>query len=241
MRWLALALVAIGLVACGSDGRTGQPPAASTDTPSDLPATTEATPTPEAVRLNIRPTRLTIPSLNIDTEVQVSRMIPVTSQGVPPPGCPQPAPSEQTLTVPDYGVATPLDSMEGLENRAWIFGHSRWLNQPGLFFGLPNINHGDEVIIDGVDRATGEAIEGKRFVVDAIYLTDTNSGQDVFFSGVPAKPLVMLQTSVREDGAGKQWLFSQERLLAKATNVVKGDLNDPCKYLLLFVIATAES
>ena len=42
-----------------------------------------------------------------------------------------------------------------------------------------------------------------------------------------------------EDGPGKQWILDQQKLLAKARNLVEGNLNDPCKYLLLFVTAHA--
>ena len=56
---------------------------------------------------------------------------------------------------------------------------------------------------------------------------------------VAAKPVVILQTSVREEGAGKQWLLNQQTVLSRAQNVIEGDINDPCKYLLLFVFARA--
>ncbi len=138
---------------------------------------------------------------------------------------------------------TPVDAIEGLENKAWIFGHSRWLGQPGILFSLQDLNVGDELFVDGVDRTTGERLAGRRFVVDGLYLTDIESGGRLVTAGsaaeVPAKPVVVLQTSVREDGAGKQWILDQQTVMAKSRNLVEGDLNDPCKYLLLFVFAQA--
>ncbi len=54
------------------------------------------------------------------------------------------------------------------------------------------------------------------------------------------EPVVILQTSVRERGAGRPWILDRSTVLAKAENLVQGDLDDPCKYLLLFVTAEAE-
>ena len=100
---------------------------------------------------------------------------------------------------------------------------------------------GDELFVDGVDRRTGEQITRRRFVVDGIYLTDIDSGEKLVTGGspaeIPAKPVVILQTSVREDGANKQWLLNQQKVVAKSRNLIEGDVNDPCKYLLLFVFA----
>jgi hypothetical protein len=182
-----------------------------------------------------------VPSIGIDAEVQGSQTVPYVY--VPPPGCPDRGSEEtKTVTVPNQGIATPEDSLDGLENKAWIFGHSRWLGAPGVFLGLQDLNLGDEVFIDGRDRAKGEELMGLRFVVDGLYLADTDSGESIINAenpdDIPTEPVVILQTSVREDGAGKQWILEREALLAKATNTVQGDLDDPCKYLLLFVTAS---
>jgi hypothetical protein len=192
------------------------------------------------LRHDIKATRLTIPVLNIDAQVQPSRTVPDTT--VAPPGCPPRPPDQDTLTVPNQGIATPTDNLEGFENKAWIFGHSRYQGTAGIFFSLQEIYPGDELFIDGVDRATGEQVTHQRYVVDGIYLADTFSGDKLITNdgpaSIPKQPMVILQTSVREDGAGKQWILNQQKLLAKAKNVVEGDLNDPCKYLLLFVFAS---
>ncbi|MEE8421436.1 MAG: hypothetical protein V3S31_01520 [Dehalococcoidia bacterium] len=45
---------------------------------------------------------------------------------------------------------------------------------------------------------------------------------------------------MRERGADRPWILDRSTLLAKAENLVQGDLDDPCKYLLLFVTAEAE-
>lgn len=244
-RSFALVLVAL-LVACGPAAGSEDPTptavaTAATQTAVPSTATVTVSPTPAAVRLDIRASRLTIPSLGIDAEVQPSQIIPDTSP--PTPGCPPRPPGGETLSVPNQGIATPVDNLEGLENKAWIFGHSRWLNQPGLFYGLQDLKVGDEVIVDGVERRAGEPVTRRRFVVDSLYLSDIDSGDKLITAtnpvAIPSKPMVILQTSVREDGAGKQWLLNQQTVLAKSRYVIEGDMNDPCKYLLLFVFAQA--
>jgi hypothetical protein len=244
--WLALISLGTLLAACGSDDveltpiptASPRPTASPTEAP---PPTAEPSPTPELVREDVRATRLVIPALGIDSEVQGSQTVPYVY--VPPPGCPDRGTEEtQTVTVPNQGIATPEEDLEGLENKAWIFGHSRWLGVPGLFLGLPNLNIGDEVIVDGVDRATGESLSGLRFLVDGLYLADTDSGESILNAAgpqdIPPEPVVVLQTSVREDGADRPWILDKQTLLSKATNTVQGDLDDPCKYLLLFVTAS---
>ncbi len=205
-------------------------------TPSSTPATATGTPPPA----DLRAQRLRIPALGIDAPVQASTIIPDTS--TPRPGCPAPPPGQTTLTVPDQGVATPGEPIEGFENKTWIFGHSRWLGQPGVLFGLPNLNIGDEVFVDGLDRRTSTEVTRRRFVVGGLYLTDIDSGGKLVGGETPFEtagtPSVILQTSVREDGPGP-WILNQQQVLAKSRNLVEGDLNDPCKYLLLFVFARA--
>jgi hypothetical protein len=196
------------------------------------------------VRRDIRATRLSIPSLGIDSEVQLSQTIPYTY--VPPPGCPDRGSEEtETVTVPKQGIATPEENLEGLENKAWIYGHSRWQGVARTFLSLQELDLGDEVIIDGVDRQSGKSLTGLHFVVDGLYLADTDSGELILNAAatedIPRAPVVVLQTSVREDGAGKSWILDQQTLLDKATNTVEGDLDDPCKYLLLFVTASPAS
>ena len=239
-RALVLALLAALVLGCSSG--TATPDAAS---PSPAPAEATPTsvalpsPTPRIVRQDILPRRLVIPSLVIDSQVQLSRTVPYTD--TPPPGCPPRPQDTETLTVPDQGIATPADNLEGLENKAWIFGHSRWQGRPGVFFPLDEVNVGAELFVDGVDRANGEPVVRRRFVVDALYLTDVDSGSELINAAgpedIPPEPVVILQTSVRQDGAGSGWILNQQRLLSDAVNLVEGDLNDPCKYLLLFVVA----
>lgn len=211
------------------------PTAAPPSTPPVPPSPAPPAPAPTGLRATV----LSIPALNLSAPVQASRVVPADSYP-PTPGCPPSAPGTTTLTVPDHGIATPEDALEGLEGRAWIFGHSRWQNEPGLFFRLQDVNLGDEVLVDGFDRATGVRVSGSRFVVDGIYLADIESGTKLVEDSAPGaggRPLVILQTSAREDGAGKRWLLDQPKVVAKARNIVAGDLADPCKYLLLFVLA----
>lgn len=235
-------LVAL-LFACSSSDKpasTPVPEVSSTQAP--LPTATAvptATPVP-IIRQDILASRLAVPSLGIDSPVQLAQEVPYVD--MPLPGCPAHPDDTSTLTVPNSGIATPDKLVEGLENKAWILGHSRFAGAAQTFFSLQDINLGDEIFVSGKDRATGVAIERKRFVVDGIYLTDTDSGEELLNNDtgvIPPKPLVVLQTSVREDGPGKQWILSQPKLEAKAKNLIEGDVNDPCKYLLLFVFATA--
>lgn len=217
---------------------TPSPSATSSATGTQTPTPT-ATPPTQVVPADIRATRLRIPSLSIDSEIQGSQV--VLDTGAVTPGCPPTPPGQETFTVPSYGIATPVNAIEGFEHKIWIFGHSRWLGQAGLFLRLEDISVGDAVLLDGVDRRTGETFAGRRFAVNGLYLTDIQSG-GTLVNGLPntaAQPVVMLQTSVREDGANKQWILNQQKLTAKARNLVEGDINDPCKYLLLFVIAQA--
>ncbi len=217
--------------------------ASSAPTATSSPAPT-ATP---SERRDIRATRLAIPSLGIDEAVQSSQAV----QGTPGPlpGCPPykyQAEFEQdgwqTVSVPEHGVATPDFPVQGAtENKAWIYGHSRWQGVPNIFHRLQDINIGDEVILDGVDRNTGEQYTGLRFRVTGIYLGDMDSGTDLLNAWtpeqIPSKPEVIMQTSAREDGVGKQWLLDRETVLGKATNLVAGSIDDACKYLDLWVVA----
>jgi hypothetical protein len=239
---IGLFCVSVLAAACGSgDGGNGvtisttaAPPAATAVPPTATPP--PPTPTPVIVRRDIFADHLVIPSLKIDAPVQPSQTIPYVD--TPLPGCPGDTKSTDTLVVPTSGVATPAKGEEGLENKAWIFGHSRYLGAPQTFFALQNINIGDEVIIDGKDRATNARVTNQRFIINRIYITDTDSGGELLSSDspeqIPHMPQVILQTSVRESGAGKQWILDRDRLTAKAKVQVDGDINDPCKYLLMF-------
>jgi hypothetical protein len=237
----ALSLLA---AACGSGGDSGSngvsiaPSAASPEATPVPPTATPPppTPTPVIVRRDIFADHLVIPSLKIDSRVQPSQTIPYVDS--PLPGCPADTDSTETLVVPTSGIATPAKGEEGLENKAWIFGHSRYLGAPQTFFALQNINIGDEVIVDGTDRQTNARLTNQRFIINRIYVTDTDSGGKLLgaddISQMPHMPQVILQTSVRESGPGKQWILDRDRLTAKAKVQVEGDINDPCKYLLMF-------
>ena len=251
--WFPALLALVFVTACGGGvASTPSPTDSPVETATRLPtatvlvptATLSPTPAPSPtatpVREDIRATRLTIPALGIDSEVQAAPTVPYVY--VPEPGCPPEPADSETVDVPTQGIATPQDSIEGLENKAWIFGHSRWSGVPGVFFSLQDVSLGDELFVDGIDRVSGQTVTGARFVVDGIYLADTDSGE-TFLSeenavDIPSAPIVVLQTSVRERGADRPWILDRQALLNKATNLVQGDLDDPCKYLLLFVTAT---
>jgi hypothetical protein len=239
---VGLFCVAVLAGACGGGGDSGvtisqtSPEAPATAVPPTATPLPTPTPTPVIVRRDIFADHLVIPSLKIDAPVQPSQTIPYVD--TPLPGCPGDTTSTDTLVVPTSGVATPAKGEEGLENKAWIFGHSRYLGAPQTFFALQNINIGDEVIIDGKDRATNARLTNQRFIINRIYITDTDSGGELLSADspeqIPHMPQVILQTSVRESGAGKQWILDRDRLSAKAKVQVDGDINDPCKYLLMF-------
>ena len=239
-----LAVFVLGCDARGNVDRPGPPTASTSAVASpDIPPTATQTPppTPPPIRRDIQATRLTISRLNIDAPVLTSRVTPYVYS--PPPGCPPRPQDTSTVTVPNQGIATPVENFEGLENKAWIYGHSRWLGSPGTFFALQDINVGDELLIDGTERNTSERVERQRFIVDGLYLADMDSGATLINAAgpedIPTKPLVILQTSVREEGAGKTWIFDRSKLLAKSKNLVEGNLDDPCRYLLFFVFASA--
>jgi len=243
--WTPLAFLVASVLGCASISTEESTPVTPSPVAASPAAPATASPAPPAsatpARPDLRATRLTIPALGIDVEVQGSRVVPVDA--MPVPGCPTPPPGGTTFTVPDHGVTTPVDAVEGLENKVWLFGHSRWQGQPGVLFRLQDLKAGDDLFVEGIDRATGRPVARQRFTVSALYLADIDSGgalvTDVSASGIPARPVVILQTSAREDGAGKSWILDQQKVMAKSRNVVEGDLNDPCKYLLLFVFAQA--
>ena len=245
---MSLLFLVLLVAGCSSSSAPATPTSSPTEPPATVvvatvTATTSpiASPSPEPLLQDLRVTRLTIPALGIDSEVQRSQAIPDTS--VVPPGCPAPPPGQQTLTVPERGLATPEVAFEGLENKAWVFGHSRWQGVPGVLGTLEDIDVGDELLVDGVDRQTGVSITRQRYVVEGLYLTDRESGGELVTADgpgeIPSRPLVILQTSVRETGENRPWILDQEKVLAKASNLIQGDVDDPCKYLLLFVIARA--
>jgi hypothetical protein len=240
--WLFIAPLCALLLACSSSdtSRTSDSSPLTATEPAGTPAP-PPTPTPQPIRLDIQATRLQIPSVNIDAQVQKSMVVPYVD--VPIPGCPVKPSGDTTVTVPNEGIATPVDSLDGFDNKAWIYGHSRWIGRMGVFFRLQDLKVGDELLLDGTDRKTGEKLTGQKFVVDALYLTDTDTGDELLEAKtpdqIPTKPMVILQTSVREDGPGKQWILSRQELMPKVMNRVSGNIDDPCKYLLLFVTAQA--
>lgn len=254
IRWAPSVLLLASVLACTASGTrepaTPTPRSEATATATASPTETAtatatakaaAVPAPQPGRVDLRASRLAIPTLGIDAAIQGSQVVLDTSPTTP--GCPPTPPGSTTFTVPEHGIATPVDGIEGLENKAWIFGHSRWMGQPGVFFSLQDINVGDELLVDGVDRTTGVRLTRQRFVVSGLYLTDIDAGGKLVTAAspaeIPARPVVILQTSVREDGAGRRWILDQQKVLAKSSNLIEGDMNDPCKYLLLFVFAQA--
>jgi hypothetical protein len=257
------ATIAVLLSACGGhaaaldkttpDAQTASPSGGASEVaptntvmPSPTPLPPTSTPVPSE-RRDIKPTHLSIPSLSIDESVQPEQI--VQGSAGHPPGCPPykheadfEAGGWTTVAVPQHGVATLDEATETVtENKAWVFGHSRWQGTPNTLFSLQDINIGDEVILDGVDRNTGEQYIGLHFKVTGIYIADVDSGADLLNAWspdqIPMRPEVIMNTSARENGADKQWILDRNEVTAKATNVLDGDIDDPCKYLELWVIA----
>src|SRR5689334_326839 len=119
-------------VACGSGGgdsgvtiSQGSPSEAATPVPPTATPLPPPTPTPVIVRRDIFANHIVIPSLKIDAPVVPSQTIPYVDS--PLPGCPGDTKNTETLVVPTSGLATPAKGEDGLENKAWIFGHSRYL------------------------------------------------------------------------------------------------------------------
>ena len=244
-RGFVVLFLAAFMFACNNDSdhsNTATSPVSQEALPDIYPTIGHDRPAmPRPVSRDIRATRLTVPRLNIDAPVLTSHVIPYTY--TPPSGCGPRPQDTSTYSVPEQGIATPVERVEGLENKALIYGHSRWLGSPGTFFALQDMVIGDELFIDGVDWESGSHLEGVKFLVHDLYLADMDSGGRLIYAegpeGMQAEPFVILQTSVREDGLGKQWIFDRGKVLAKAMNVVEGNLDDPCKYLLLFAFAVA--
>jgi hypothetical protein len=46
-----------------------------------------------------------------------------------------------------------------------------------------------------------------------------------------------MNTSARANGAGSPWILDRDKIVSRATDHFEGDINDPCKYLELWIIA----
>lgn len=187
-------------------------------------------------REDIKPRSLNIPAINLPVSpVQDSIFIN----------------GESDLRDDSKGVFTPKDNLLGLENKSWIFGHSSHQYVPGkhtpdLLYDLADLNIGDEIYIDGVDRENKFDLGRLRYVVSRIVLIDKSGALHVLGNPngkIPNVPRLLIQTSVRQDKPGADWLppIPKEVLEKKAEVIVEGDIDDPAKYLLLFVMANLSS
>lgn len=235
--WLAL-LAAAGLLVLGCSDESSDPVRTRSPAAAVAPivaATSTASPSPVSTPArSLLVTHLVIPALGIAADVEASGLVPA---GAAPPGCPPVEPGTETFAVPARGIATPAEPIDGVV--AWIFGHSRWQGDPGLFSSLIDLARGDELLLDGADRDSGDVVNGRKAVVESLYLVDMQSGRQLLADLADESPSrVILQTSVREHGPGRPWIFDRDTVLARTTNLVAGDLDDPCRYLLLFVVAS---
>ncbi len=78
-----------------------------------------------------------------------------------PAGCPPKQVSGPSIRqTTDLGIATTDVAIPGVENKAHVFGHSRWQGVQGVFFAIQYLSDGDKILVDGIDRNTGEQYEG---------------------------------------------------------------------------------
>lgn len=142
------------------------------------------------------------------------------------------------VSVPNYGIATPPEGVDNLPNVSWIYGHSFYKGR-GIFASLDKLEPGDQIYLNGKIEDSGEKVNDVRFIVDHLYLADKESGGvlAVNLNNNTDRPVLLIQTSVRENNSTK-WLFNRNEIMSRTINTVVGDLDDPKKYLLLFVGAT---
>lgn len=178
------------------------------------------------LRITIIPQTITIPTLGL---VQVEIIKTVMKR-------------DGQLDVPEQGIATPNGSIGKTDvNNIWIYGHSRWMGVPQLLYSLKDINLGDLITIDG-QIIPQQKTSRLNFTVDKILLEDRESAVKEINDEKPNLPRLIIQTSVRENGTdsngnAKPWIFNRNAIEKKAQPKIEGDVNDPKKYLLLFVIA----
>lgn len=142
-----------------------------------------------------------------------------------------------TIKVPDLGLATPADDVLP-NNISWIFAHSYFITKgerrPGTLNPLPGIKRGDVLMIDANNRETGKLESGLNYEVDKLLLTDKDGGEILLHRTFSSAPLLYVQTSIREEGEGKEWLYDRKMIEDQAEVQIEGDIDDPGKYLLLF-------
>lgn len=184
------------------------------------------------LRISIIPQTLTIPTLGL-VQVEITKIV-MKRNG--------------QLDVPEQGIATPNGSIGKTDtNNIWIYGHSRWMGIPQLLYSLKDINLGDLITIDG-QMIPQQKTSKLNFTVDKILLEDRESAIKEINDEKPNLPRLIIQTSVRENGTdstgnAKPWIFNRNAIEKKAQSKIEGEINDPSKYLFLFVIAqpTAET
>lgn len=188
----------------------------------------------KSLRLNIIPETLLIPSLGINN-VEIIRSY--IKKVIQPDGSIKLIPD-----VPNTGVATTnYDRLSNRINKISVFGHSAWKDTRGVLGKLENINLGDTVTIKATIPSRQKTYDQLDFVVDKILLADIESGRTFLLNETPDLPIIIIQTTVRENGlteAGvvKKWILDKDKIKGNTESIIEGDENDPEKYLLLFVI-----
>lgn len=178
------------------------------------------------LRISIIPQTLTIPTLGL-VQVEVTKIV-MKRNG--------------QLDVPEQGIATPNGSIGKTDiNNIWIYGHSRWKGAPQILYSLENINLGDLITIDGQIISQQKTLRFD-FAVEQILLEDRDSAVKEINGEKSDLPRLIIQTSVRENGTdsagnAKPWIFNRNAIEKKTQSKIEGDINDPSKYLFLFVIA----
>ncbi|MGE3410742.1 MAG: hypothetical protein AB7L91_00740 [Dehalococcoidia bacterium] len=180
-------------------------------------------PPPSTWRLDLVPTRLMMWRVGIDAPVG-------------PAGTVIGAGGQPEIEVPESGVVTPNPSLgERSVNNAWIVGHSRWHRVPQLLYTLPLAEIGDRIEIEGIDRASGDALPRLTFEVESLVIADTETTGRRVYGPTPTLPRVIVQTSARQT-YDPEWILDRELVLPKCEVDLAGPIDDLSRYLLMLVI-----
>ncbi len=156
-------------------------------------------------RKDILPAFITIPSLDI--EKLSIQAVDVDSH-------------EHAYSTPDHSLATNSDDPNYLSGKLFVFGHSQWLSEPQIFHRLQDIQKEDKVIIDGIDRKTGQNLGELNFSIDSIYIADENSVNALIFESYTNTPRLFLLTTLRDYNPkinSYNYLLDINRLIPKST------------------------
>jgi hypothetical protein len=179
---------------------------------------------PDELRLSILPSTLAIPAVDMSVPVEAARMIR-NAQG------------RSEIVVPEHSVVSPNAALgrNGVNN-IWILGHSRWQGVPQVMHRLDAVRRGDLVTITGFERTRSQHLPALDFHAERIVVADLESATAEIYQPRPRFPRLILQTSARQSGE-RAWILDRRTVEASAEFRVRGDPDDPSRYLVLLVIA----